>query len=246
MISMQNSIEFINSMEVGLVFAYFALAYMVYFFAYKNKRLEDLANRFTKDPASNITFINCVRSLGFIFLGLIPGIIFPILFNTTFPEMGIQFPKGRHVWLWFLVPIVLSFLGSFFRSTKGMDLDFYPQVRIRSWSRSALVINTVFWITYLIGYEFAFRGYLFFPAVRDFGLWPAILINSSVYAITHISKGSAEAFGSFFLGILFCLIAYHTNSFLIPLILHIILAIGNDIKAIQANPSMHIVEQVKE
>mgnify|MGYP005639968707 CR=1 FL=1 len=245
MIGMQKLFVFFHSMEVGLAFAYFSLAFMAYFFLYRNKLLQALALRFTRNSASNLTFINCVRSLGFILLGLIPGITFPFLFGTTLPEMGIQLPRGSHLWMWALFPTVLFLTGSYLRPTKGMDLDFYPQARIPCWSRSALVLNAVFWILYLAGYEFAFRGYLFFPAAQAFGLWPAILINSSIYGITHIPKGAGEAFGAFFLGILFCLIAYSTHSILIPLVLHIILAVGNDLKAIQANPDMQILKQGK-
>jgi membrane protease YdiL (CAAX protease family) len=241
MISMQKILDVPLSMEVGLATAYFSLAFMLYFFSYKNKRLEGFIKNFTNESSSNMAFINSVRSLGFIFLGLVPGIIFPFLFNTSLSKYGLNFPENSHLWLWWLIPTALFLIGSIFRSSKGMDLDFYPQVRIQSWSRSALAINVLFWIIYLIGYEFAFRGYLFFPAVRAFGLWPAVLLNSSIYGLTHIPKGTGEAFGAFFLGILFCLIAYNTNSIVIPLGLHVILAVGNDIKAILTNPNMHVV-----
>ena len=53
---------------------------------------------------------------------------------------------------------------------------------------------------------------------------------------SHISKGKGEAFGAFFTGILFCVIAYYSGSFIIPLVLHLVLAVGNDLKAIAINP----------
>jgi hypothetical protein len=50
----------------------------------------------------------------------------------------------------------------------------------------------------------------------------------------HIFKGPKEAFGAFFLGILLCLITYYTNSIWMALIIHIAMAVINDIKAVNA------------
>jgi len=89
-----------------------------------------------------------------------------------------------------------------------------------------------------LGYEFAIRGMLFFACLYAFGLWPAIIINSVIYSLIHIFKGYKEAFGAFFLGILFCIITYYTNSIWIAFVIHVLMAVINDIKAVKASKNM--------
>ncbi|HOC80906.1 MAG TPA: CPBP family intramembrane metalloprotease, partial [Bacilli bacterium] len=82
--------------------------------------------------------------------------------------------------------------------------------------------------------EFALRGMIFYTTLYAYGLFPALAINSVIYALIHIFKGPKEAFGAFFLGILLCLITYYTNSIWMALIIHIAMAVINDIKAVNA------------
>jgi len=100
------------------------------------------------------------------------------------------------------------------------------------------LLNGLAWVFYHWGYEFAFRGFLFFPLVEIWGFEVALGINVALYSLAHIFKGPGESFGAFFLGIGFCFVAYYTNSFYLPFLFHCILALGNDIKAIKAHPEM--------
>jgi membrane protease YdiL (CAAX protease family) len=106
-------------------------------------------------------------------------------------------------------------------------------VRKATWDKKRIIVNAACWALYLLGYEFALRGMVFFTSLYAFGLWPAVIINSVIYSLIHIFKGPQEAFGAFFLGVLFCLITYYTNSFWIAFIIHASMAIINDLKALQ-------------
>lgn len=211
---------------------------MVYFFSARARWLRQFALKLGDTPGEPEAQIFLERILGFLLLGGIPALIFPLVFNTPLSKLGMNLPSGEGLWLWWLVPVVLFTAFSLLRPASGVDTGFYPQVRKPIWNIKRILVNGLFWIIYLLGYEFAFRGWLFFSCLHAFGLWPAIMINSAIYGLSHIPKGASEAFGALIMGVGFCLIAYFTNSFLIVLVLHILLAIGNDFKAIGANREM--------
>ncbi len=223
------------------VFGYFSLAFMAYFFAQHSSRLQRMLEHHLKCLKGPIPFVYCIRILGFILLGLVPFLILFYGFKIPSEDLGLRTPNGENTWLWWLLPVIVFLLGSILRPKNGINISFYPQARVKTWTPRVVFINGLFWMIYLLGYEFAFRGYLFYLTLDVVGFLPAMMINCSLYSLSHIPKGAGEAFGSFFLGMLFCTIAYQTNSFFIPLALHMILAIGNDMKAVQANPDMRFV-----
>ncbi len=233
------------SLKVAFAFGYFSLAYLIFFFSLHATALKDRFERLSIVQNNKIPFIYCIRFLGFILLGFIPIIVYSGIGGVPVEDLGLRLPAGNHAGFWWLVPIALFLLGIGLRSGKNINTNFYPQARFETWSIGNLVMNGVTWTVYLIGYEIAFRGFLFFPLVDAIGLLPAIMINCAIYSISHIPKGAGEAFGAFFLGILFCVIAYQTGSILIPLVLHILLAVSNDWKAILVNQGMTIQKKRK-
>jgi len=232
---MNNLIE-LNEAAISL--GYFALAFMSYFFIPDASFFKRLAIRWGDSESKPEIFVYLSRMLGFVLLGLIPGIFFPLFYKSNLTYYGVTIPSGEGVLLWWLIPLAIFLTVSLTRPEKGVNTAFYPQVRKEDWNLSRTLVNTLSWIIYLVGYEFAFRGLLFFTCLHAFGLIPAIMIIAAIYSISHIPKGAGEAFGAFFLGILLCVIAFYTGSFLIPFALHIILAVGNDLKAVAINPKM--------
>ncbi len=238
-VSMIDWIKPDDSLEAACALAYFALVFMLFFFSQGSKCTGKLAKRFGDRPSQPEIQIYIEKSLGFVLFGLIPAIAFPLLFGKELEDYGVRFPSADKLWLWWLLPVSLFLAMSLLRSKKGVNIEYYPQVRRKTWDIQRVLINGVFWILYLVGYEFIFRGLLFFSALAAFGLVPAIAINCVIYSLSHVPKGAGEAFGAFFMGILMCVIAYSTHSMLIPFVLHVILALGNDLKAVAANPKMH-------
>lgn len=56
-----------------------------------------------------------------------------------------------------------------------------------------------------------FRGFLLFSCARVLGVWPAIAINTAIYALAHVPKGKTEGIGAV-VGILFCLITLESGT----------------------------------
>ena len=218
----------------------FTLGYMIYLFSDRTKIINTIALKIGINGSQQEWVVYLQKFLGFLLLGVIPFIM-NIIIGEGLGSVGFSLPHGTNFLLWCLIPILVFAIIVVFRSKKNIPIHFYPQVRQPEWNRKRIIFNSFFWILYLIAYEFAFRGFLLFPMISEYGFIMAVVINSSIYALAHIYKGPGEAFGAFFLGILLCVIAVATNSFLIPVIIHIILAIGNDMAAVAENPEMEFI-----
>ncbi len=103
----------------------------------------------------------------------------------------------------------------------------YPQININS--KSKLYGNIILWILYILAYEFTFRGVLLFEAIKVWGIIWSIAMNIFIYAISHIPKGKFEALGAIPLGFIFCLISIITHSFWTAFLIHLTIAISNDV-----------------
>lgn len=212
----------------------YSFLYLTYYFCSDFPVIKKYRKRFNETTDDFEQSVYLRRTFGFILLGIIPLIVTLLFFDKPITSYGIALPSGQYAILWFLIPSIVIGLGSLLRSTKSIDTAYYPEVRINKWTNKKIAINSLFWTIYLLGYEFAIRGFVFFTCLYAFGLWPAVIINSVIYSFIHIFKGSKEAYGAFFLGILFCLITYYTNSIWIAFFIHVLIAVINDIKAVKA------------
>jgi membrane protease YdiL (CAAX protease family) len=227
------NLQVLLSEELVALISY-VLLYLLYYFGSEFAIIKKFRARYheTSDNFEQSVYLR--RLLGFILLGIIPFFITLFYFTGPLTQYGLGFPSGNNALLWFLIPTILIVGGSIVRPKRMIDRSYYPEVRQKEWTKRHTIINAFFWTIYLLGYEFALRGMVFFTSVAAFGLYPAIIINSVIYSLIHIFKGRQEAFGAFFLGVLFCLITFYTNSIWIAFIIHAAMAIINDIKAVKA------------
>jgi len=211
-------LAFVFSDEL-IAFTAYLLLYLSYYFASEFSFVKRYLSRFQETDEEKETSIYIRRLLGFVLLGIIPFLIVLFFFARPIADYGLGLPSGKYVLLWAFIPTAVMTLGSIVRPNKSIDTSYYPEVRKAIWTKRRTMRNAFYWILYLLGYEFAIRGMLFFASLYAFGLWPAIII-------------------AFFLGILFCLITYYTNSIWIAFIIHVLMAVINDIKAVKASKDM--------
>ncbi|MFA6781129.1 MAG: CPBP family intramembrane glutamic endopeptidase [Bacilli bacterium] len=236
---MSQAIDFsvlLNEEIIALIV--FPLLYLTYYFGNNFSFIKKFRARFNEAPDNFEKSVYFRRLMGFVLLGLIPFLVTLFYFKKPLSSYGLGLPSGEYALIWSLIPLVVIVVVSILRPTSKIDLSYYPEVRKKDWTTKRTIINVVFWTLYLLGYEFALRGMIFFTTLYAYGLWPAIIINSVIYSLIHIFKGPKEAFGAFFLGILFCLITYYTNSFWLSFIIHVPMAVINDIKAANATKKM--------
>jgi membrane protease YdiL (CAAX protease family) len=132
-----------------------------------------------------------------------------------------------------LIPIVSI------NAKKTKNLKNYPQIRRKIWTRKTVFINAFGWFIFILAYEFLFRGILLFPLLDSIGVWPAIAINSSLYAATHIPKGVEETIGALLFGTLICVITIISGSIWVAFIAHLTIAWTNSFTALKYHPSIH-------
>lgn len=187
----------------------------------------------------NVRNILLQRLSGVFIYGILPLILFIFLID----EKTVSYYTGKISieTLYWLLPIgVLVVILNYLNAGKRDNLDMYPEIRKTRWNSSLVFLSALSWITYLLAYEFIFRGLLFIPAYKLFGLWPAVLINIGIYSLVHVPKGAKEGIGSIVLGFILCLLVVKTGSFWIAFFIHIVLALSNEWFSIIKNPDIKL------
>ncbi len=183
------------------------------------------------------------RSIGLLLLGLLPLMVVWLLYPDP-QRFGLRWPTAPTVTRlvgWYSIPTLAVLLFLFLRPRYRINIKHYPELQITEWSTRDIAWNALSWFLYLIGYEFIFRGLLLFSLIEVAGLPYAVAANTLVYCLAHLHKPIEESWGAIPLGIVLALTAFYTSSMVIPLLLHTLLAVGNDLQAIRAHPQMHIV-----
>ena len=184
------------------------------------------------------------RLVGAFIYGILPVIIILISGKESFGEFGIKAPTGA-TYLYTLALSVLILPMNYLNAPKPANLNVYPQIREGRWSLGLILGSAISWIIYLTGYEFLFRGFLFYTSLNIIGLWPAIILNTAIYSLVHLPKGFKEMAGAIPLGMVLCYLTYLTGSIWVAVFTHIILALSNEWFSLYKHPEM-IIKRVRK
>jgi membrane protease YdiL (CAAX protease family) len=184
------------------------------------------------------------KLIGFILFGLIPGILVFVFYPKSIAESGLSFGLNKVYWYLFGIPFIIIGIN-FFLANNPATFSRYPEMRFEVWTKARLAVSAAGWTIYLLGYEFLFRGLLFFSVYHTYGLFASLTINSIIYSAVHIPKGKAEMIGAIPFGILLCFMSLLTNSILLPFLIHLSLALSTDFFSIHYNPNMKLVKTLK-
>ena len=178
------------------------------------------------------------RYTGTFYFLLIPLIVTIFVIERNLGDFGINFTNISESLIWiFGLGGSIVLIQSIIAGNKT-NLDQYPQVRVKEWSTGLFINNSFLWFIYLFSYEFMFRGFLLFGSVYAFGVWPGILLNTTMYSLAHIPKGAREAIMAIPFGIFICYITLRTETIWVAVFVHLVLALSNDFFSIRANPEM--------
>ena len=191
-----------------------------------------------KDERHQMGWVIFQRMVGVLILGLIPLMVIITSFNQNPFEFGLTIPLPFKTLLYILPIGAILILVNSKMAPKPGNLEMYPQFRVKNWYINIFVANLITWAAYLYAYEFFFRGFLFFAFQPVLGTWLNITINTAAYSIAHLHKGKRETLASIPFGIVLCLITLDTQSIFASFMLHLILAVSNDIFSIKAHPDM--------
>jgi membrane protease YdiL (CAAX protease family) len=218
------------------------LAFLIYQFVFTSGKLYDWLRDSFGDEGAAIRKVLYNRLLGGVLYGLIPFLIILFVFRRPLNLYGFSGDYLVKSFLWWIPVAVFLVLVTWLGAKSEKNLEMYPQIRVSEWNRGLLLVSATSWITYLVGYEFMFRGFLLFSCLESFGYWPAIIINICLYSLFHIHKGPREAFGSLLFGFLLCYLTLHLGSFWFAIFVHVTMALSNEWFSLGFQPEMKIIK----
>ena len=193
----------------------------------------------SKVNADNTLSVLLQRITGVFLYGFVPVVLIIFVFKNPASSYGFEMKNSLVTGITVLVLLFVVVPISLFTSRSTGNLVFYPQMREKEWNLSLVILSAVSWIAYLLAYEFMYRGFLLFSCYHAFGTWPAIIINTSLYSLTHLVKNKREGVGAFFIGIILCLLVLHIGSLWVAFYVHVIMALSNEWFSIRAHPEMN-------
>lgn len=193
----------------------------------------------------NIRHILFTKYSGLFLLGIVPACIVFFLFpQYSLVDLGLGFNTETCLTsiYWVVGLGIVIIFSSYKVSSQPHILEAYPQIRSKVWDFNLLRRYVSGWCFYLLGYEFLFRAFLLIPLADVLGVWPALIINISIYSLAHIPNGLDQALATIPIGFILCWITLQTGSIWSAYIIHIFLALSNSMFALKFNPEMTFVK----
>lgn len=147
---------------------------------------------------------------------VIPAALVVLLLRDRLRDYGCQLGDWRAGLCW-TIGILLVMSPILFLAARSPEMQAYYDRP----GRSVLDVILVSGID-LIGWEFMFRGFLFFGLYRAIGP-SAVLIQAVPFAMAHIGKPELESMTTFVGGVGFGWIAWRTDSWYYPFLIHWVL-----------------------
>ena len=146
---------------------------------------------------------------------VIPALVITLLFREPLTDYGFKLGNWRVGLAWTVgVCAVMAVILLIVARTEGMQQ--YYNVRSPESVWRIIYVNGVD----LFGWEFVWRGVLLFAFARAFGPGPAIFLQAVPFAFMHLGKPEIETLSTIFGGAGFGFIAWQSDSFVYPWLIH--------------------------
>ena len=176
------------------------------------------------------------RIAGFLLFGIVA---FYIDWLRSFQSIN-NFFSLEIPWLWLFAIGISILLAVNILVVNRKSIKHYPQLQFQNWNWKSHSLNAITWTVYLFSYEWLWRGVLLQELLLLLNPVFTILVNVTCYALLHLFKSKEEALASIPFGIALCVVGILTHSFLIPFLLHIILALSFEYGCIKQLQSQHL------
>lgn len=163
---------------------------------------------------------------GFLIYGAVPFLVLIYAKNLSPADAGFSTGNLSSHILLTSVSVVIVVSVSFLMARKNTGLGNAGTINLRELTTRNLLVLIFGWIVYILGYEFLFRGVLWFLCYQAFGFVPALIINLIIYFLAHIDQGPLMSIGSIPVGVLLCVFAFMSGSFILPFIIHATMAVS--------------------
>lgn len=151
----------------------------------------------------------------FLFYFVLPVLIILLVFRESPTQYGLTLGNWRAGLAWTaavcaVMAVILWFVA------RSPDMQQYYEARTASEVWRVVYLNGV----ELFGWEFIWRGFMLFAFARVLGPGPAIFLQAVPFAFMHLGKPELETLSTIFGGAGFGFIAWQTDSFLYPWLIH--------------------------
>ncbi len=214
------------------------LGFVLYFFTSFSSRYRAALKKKYDQQKAEIIYVLSEKLSGVIFLGILPAVAIAIILKVNILEMGITTINHTISPLWYIGVSILITSVNFLFKPNAHHQKMYPQMRIPEWSARPLILDGIGWLFYLLAYEFMFRGFVLFLLVPVLGVWPAIMVSTVMYALAHVPYQMPEAVGAFPFGVFMCMITLYTGNIWLAYVIHVSLAVSNNVSGVFHHPDM--------
>lgn len=150
-----------------------------------------------------------------IFYFIIPMLIVLLVLRGTPSDFGFQWGNWRVGLAWTAVAALgMAIVLWFIARTPAMQ-EYYEARAPRETLRLIYLTGVD-----LFGWEFIWRGFILFGLARILGPGPAIMIQAIPFAFMHLGKPEIETLSTIFGGIGFGFVAWQSQSFVYPWLIH--------------------------
>jgi membrane protease YdiL (CAAX protease family) len=217
------------------------LMFLLYYYTGKQKIFLNLFVKplFQSRSGESIEFIS-YKLTGILFTGIVPFIIFLLIVKVPPSRIGLVIGRTFQFWYLLIILIIVTAIVSYQLSKSRKVQEKSPELKIRDWYPRHIILSVSAWLFYILGYEFLFRGVLWFLCSKAFGFWPALAINILLYSMVHLPQGKLMAMGTLPVGIILCLLSQLTGSFIPAFLIHSLIAVLTDLFSLYHNPEIHL------
>jgi membrane protease YdiL (CAAX protease family) len=192
----------------------YAMLFLLCFFVKKMKS-ENLTSE--KVQAGRWILLHIRHAGGLIFM-----IVLPVFFLPSMPKDLLEWPQ--HIDHVQVMALMITGLAVLLLAAKEADKSGNKIIVANSGSSAHALLHMLLRNSFLISYEWFFRGVVLFSCVSLYGLVPAVIINIVLYALIHSISGRKEFFGSILLGIILCVFTLWWQSAWPAILLHLLLS----------------------
>jgi len=164
----------------------------------------------------------------FVLLGLSALLIIKYVFHEPLADYGLQ---AGDVKFWVPAVIVIGVVMAGLSYLSSKDPQFiteYPLYKGAGESAPIFIVHAIGYLTFYIGWEIFFRGFMQFGLRSRFGDWGAILVQTALSCVMHIGKPDGEIYSSILGALVWGLLVYRSRSIYPAIATHWILGIALD------------------
>lgn len=209
--------------QILVLAACYMLLYLLCFWAMKMKGDTLLSPK----VQNGIWIILHLRHTG----GIVIMVLLPLLLIKEVPKETLIVTENYN--LIQVLTLMITGLVLFLAASKDAAKVKYNSPVVNKHSSIQAVLHIIFRSSFLVGYEWFFRGFILMSCVTLYGVLPAITINIVLYSFIHLINGKKEFLGSIPFGIILCVFTLWCHSVWPAVFLHLVLSFSFEFRFLQ-------------